>query len=313
MTPSRSPSGPRYAVISVGTNSCRLLIASRGPDGAIRSDYHETRGTRLGEGVDKAGSLKPDAVERTLDAVRDYAVLARGVDTVFGIGTSALRDAADRREFADRFERDAGVGLDVLAGDEEASSSFAGALAGIRAGGLDVPASLSVIDVGGGSTEIAVRTDAADAPRVASLQIGAVRLTESWLKSDPASAAEIERARLVVGSAIAGLPEGVRPAGAIVAVGGTATTAARMLQALDEAPGSGVAVIAAADLAALLKAVLALPTAERKRMRGLPAQRADIFPAGLLIIDEIVRAAGAGSLTVTDSDLLLGYIVRHAS
>ena len=303
----------RYAVISVGTNSCRLLIASRDADGAIRAGYHETRGTRLGEAVDKTRSLKPEAVERTLEAVRDYAALARGVDTIFGIGTSALRDAADGREFADRFEREAGVSLEVLGGDEEASSSFAGALAGLRAGGFDAPVSLSVIDVGGGSTEIARRTNAGDDPRVASLQIGAVRLTEAWLKSDPPSAAEVERARLVIRSGIAELPEAVRPAGAIVAVGGTATTAARMLQALDEAPGSGVAIVAAADLSALLKAVLALPIAERKRMRGLPAQRADIFPAGLLVVDEIVRAAGADSATVTDSDLLLGYIVRHAS
>ena len=103
----------------------------------------------------------------------------------------------------------------------------------------------------------------------------------------------------------------MRPNGAVVAVGGTATTAARMLQAFDDASGSGVATIAAADLAALLKAVLSMPTSERKRLRGLPAQRADIFPAGMLIIDEVVTAAGASSLTITDSDLLLGYVARH--
>ena len=86
-----------------------------------------------------------------------------------------------------------------------------------------------------------------------------------------------------------------------------------MLQALDESSGSGVATIAAADVSALLKAVLSMPTRERLRMRNLPVQRADIFPAGLLIIDEIVREAGVASLAVTDSDLLLGYIARHSS
>lgn len=279
----------------------------------IRPDYHETRGTRLGEGVDTTRSLNADAVERTLAAVRDYAALARGADDVFGIGTSALRDAGDRAEFTRRFERDAGTALTILSGEEEASSSFAGALAGLHAAGADVRDPLSVVDVGGGSTEIATRARESDEPRVASLQIGAVRLTEAWLKTDPPRPSDVERARRVVRAALEGLADDVRPAGKVVAVGGTATTAARMLQALDDASGSAVAAIATADLSELLKAVLALPTSERKRMRGLPAQRADIFPAGLLIIDELVRAAGASQLYVTDSDLLLGYVVRHAS
>ena len=301
----------RFAVISVGTNSCRLLIAVRGADGMLRPDYHETRGTRLGEGVDETRTLRPEAVERTLAAVRDYASLARGSDKIFGIGTSALRDSANRREFIERFEYVGGVQLELLSGDEEASYSFAGALAGLSAGGLDVPAKISVIDVGGGSTEIATRTREKEEPRVRSLQLGAVRLTESSLAGDPPAPADVERARRIIRAELAGLPDDVRPSGAVVAVGGTATTAARMLQAIDESSGSGVATIPAADISALLKAVLSMSTSERKRMRNLPAQRADIFPAGMLIIDELVRAAGVASLAITDSDLLLGYLARH--
>lgn len=312
MTIGRSASTTRYAVISVGTNSCRLLIAERGADGVLRPDYHETRGTRLGEGVDETRTLRSEAIDRTLAAARDYASLARGSDKIFGIGTSALRDSSNRREFTDRFESVAGVKLELLGGDEEASCSFAGALAGLRASGVDVPAKVSVVDVGGGSTEIATRAREKEEPRVRSLQLGAVRLTESSLAGDPPEAADIERARRVIRAELAGLPEDVRPSGALVAVGGTATTAARMLQALDDSSGSGVATIATADLSALLKAVLSMPTRDRMRMRNLPAQRADIFPAGMLIIDEVVREAGVVSLAVTDSDLLIGYIVRHA-
>jgi len=300
-----------YAVISVGTNSCRLLIAVRGADGALRPDYHETRGTRLGEGVDDARNLRTDAIDRTIAAVQAYAALARGSDKIFGIGTSALRDSANRREFTDRFEAEAGTKLKLLSGDEEAMSSFAGALAGMRASGLDIPAAISVVDVGGGSTEIATRSRTGEEPRVRSLQLGAVRLTESSLTGDPPIAADIERARRLIRAELAGLPEDVKPKNAVVAVGGTATTAARMLQALDDGSGSSVATIDAADISALLKAVLSMPTSERKRMRSLPEQRADIFPAGLLIIDAIVREAGVASLAVTDSDLLLGYVARH--
>jgi exopolyphosphatase / guanosine-5'-triphosphate,3'-diphosphate pyrophosphatase len=306
-----SSAATRYAVISVGTNSCRLLIAVRDQDGVLRPDYHETRGTRLGEGVDDAHRLRTDAIDRTIAAVRDYAALARGSDKLFGIGTSALRDSANRREFTDRFEKETGAKLELLSGDEEAISSFSGALAGMRANGLDVPAAISVIDVGGGSTEIATRSRAGEEPRVRSLQLGAVRLTESSLAGDPPSTADIDRARRLIRAELAGLPEDVKPKSAVVAVGGTATTAARMLQALDDASGSGAATIAATELSALLKAVLSLPTSERKRMRGLPAQRADIFPAGLLIIDVVAREADVTSLTITDSDLLLGYVERH--
>src|SRR5580704_2105188 len=83
----------RAAVISIGTNSCRLLIASLGPGGRFTPEYHESRGTRLGEGIAPGKLLEPAAAERTLAAVGDYAALVRLADKTFAIGTSALRDA----------------------------------------------------------------------------------------------------------------------------------------------------------------------------------------------------------------------------
>jgi exopolyphosphatase/guanosine-5'-triphosphate,3'-diphosphate pyrophosphatase len=305
-----SGSGPRFAIISAGTNSCRLLIAVRTAEGVLHSDYHETRGTRLGEGVNESGTLRQEARDRTLAAVADYVKLCAGADRIFGIGTSALRDASNADEFVASFVRIAGVPLEILSGDEEASSSFAGAMCGLKAAGRIVPASVTVVDVGGGSSEFATRVREIDEPRVASLQIGAVRLTERYLTGDPPRVEEIERCRQAIRAAFTALPTDVRPAGAVVAVGGTANTAGRMLQLSDQ--GAGVADIPAADLAALLKATLAMPVRERVRLRGLPAQRADIFPGGLMILDETVRLAEASSLVVSESDLLLGYIARHA-
>ncbi|HXW76669.1 MAG TPA: hypothetical protein VEJ20_04590, partial [Candidatus Eremiobacteraceae bacterium] len=113
----------RYAVISVGTNSCRFLIAAR-IDDAWRVEYHESRGTRLGEGVDASRRLDEGAMARTLDAARDYAKLSAGVDRLSAIGTSALRDAANTQEFLDRFREATGVALVILSGDEEARCSF---------------------------------------------------------------------------------------------------------------------------------------------------------------------------------------------
>lgn len=296
-------------MISVGTNSCRLLLAS-GDAGALHADYHESRGTRLGEGVGASGRLDPEAVRRTLAAVRDYAELARGAQRRFGIGTSALRDAKDSAEFAAEFEHEAGTPLVILSGEEEAASSFEGAVCGLKAAKRTVPACLCVVDVGGGSTEVGLRAAADQAPRYASLQIGAVRLTEKFLTGDPPAAGEIERCRQAIRSALNGL-EAQRPAGTVVAVGGTANTAARMLQLVDESAQTTVADIPAGDLEGLLKAVLSMPTRERKRLHGLPEQRSDIFPAGLMIIAEVVAIAGAQTLLVTESDLLLGYAERH--
>ncbi len=298
----------RDAVISVGTNSCRFLIASY-PGDAPHPEYHETRGTRLGEGVQQRRHLEPAAVERTLDAVRAYATLAHGVRRTYGIGTSALRDAQDAAEFVRRFAEIAGTQLEILSGEEEARCSFAGALCGLASAGRPVPDAVTVIDVGGGSTEFATRSSPTDEPAVASLQMGAVRLTELHLHSDPPSTAEIEHCRSVVRVTLRGLPAAAAPRGMLVGVGGTANTAARMLQLMDERVG--VAEIPAADLSDLLKATISVPVRERLRMRGLPQQRADIFPAGLMILAEAVSSAGARSLVVSESDLLLGYLARH--
>jgi exopolyphosphatase/guanosine-5'-triphosphate,3'-diphosphate pyrophosphatase len=286
------------------------LIAVRNADGVLRDEYHESRGTRLGEQVNESGKLAPEAIERTLAAVADYAKLSAGADRVFGIGTSALRDASNANEFVAAFAQTAGVPLEILSGDEEALSSFAGAMCGLKAAGRIVPPSVTVVDVGGGSSEFATRVLETDEPRVASLQIGAVRLTEGYLTGDPPRVEDVQRCRQAIRAALAGLPADVRPAGAVVAVGGTANTAGRMLQLTDQ--GAKVADIPAADLAALLKATLAMPVRERTRLRGLPSQRADIFPGGLMILDETVRLAEATSLIVSESDLLLGYLERHA-
>ena len=302
----------RYAIISAGTNSCRLLVAvSDDATGVLRAEYHETRGTRLGEGVNERRRLSAEAIDRTLAAVHDYAEIARGAARTFGIGTSALRDAENASTFADGFLKATGVALEILSGGEEAASSFEGALSGLRAAGRTIPAQLTVVDVGGGSTEFATRSAEGQDAAGASLQIGAVRLTERFLTGDPPPSADVERCRQAIRAALRDLPSEVRPRGSLVAVGGTASTAARMLQLIDESTAGGICDVAAADISALLKATLAMPVRERARLRGLPAQRADIFPAGLMIVDETVREAGAASLTVCQADLLLGYVSRH--
>lgn len=299
----------RAAVILIGTNSCRLLIASLGADAGFTPEYHESRGTRLGEGIAPGKLLEAAAAERTLAAVNDYAALARHADRTFAIGTSALREAADAGAFAARVQEITGADLHVLNGDEEAIASFTGACYGLSAAGADVGAVLTVADVGGGSAEIARRDGERLPVRTASLPLGAVRLTERFLVSDPPAADELERCRAAIALSLDGLDDEVRPRGMLAFVGGTAATAVRMLQA-DEY--RGVARVSAAALADLARAVSALNVEQRKRLHGLSAQRADIIAAGLLVLESIAAAAGARQIRIVQADLLTGYLLEHA-
>jgi exopolyphosphatase/guanosine-5'-triphosphate,3'-diphosphate pyrophosphatase len=299
----------RAAVISIGTNSCRLLIATLGPAGSFTPEYHESRGTRLGEGIAPGKLLGPAAAERTLAAVADYAALARHADKTFAIGTSALRDAADTGAFAAHVREIAGADLHVLIGDEEAHASFVGACHGLSEANVAVDAALTVADVGGGSAEIARRDGEGQPVRTASLPLGAVRLTERFLVSDPPTADELKRCRAAIALSLDRLDDEVRPRGMLACVGGTAATTVRMLQAEQI---HGVARVDAAVLADLGRAVTALPVAQRKRMHGLSAQRADIIAAGLLVLESIAAAASAREILIVQADLLTGYLLQHA-
>jgi exopolyphosphatase/guanosine-5'-triphosphate,3'-diphosphate pyrophosphatase len=297
----------RCAVISIGTNSTRLLIA-RVASGALSPEYHESRGTRLGEGLKASAALSPAAVERTLAAVADYARLSHGIDGIYLIGTCALRDASDADRFASRARELVGVPLSVLTGDEEARASFEGALYGLAAAGISVDGSLTVVDVGGGSVEIARRDTPESTPATSSLALGAVTLTERFLGGDPPTAEEVRRCRGTIRLTLGTLDDASRPRGAIVAVGGTATTVTEMLQAdwiVD------VATLPRGDLSDVTNLVASATVAQRRRMHGLPEQRADIVCAGLLVLDEVCEVVAASELLVARTDLLAGYLLMQ--
>ena len=299
----------RAAVISIGTNSCRLLIATVGPGGQFTPEYHESRGTRVGEGIAPGKPLEPVAAERTLAAVGDYAVLARHADKTFAIGTSALREAADAGAFAAQVRDLTGAGLHVLGGDEEAQASYIGAHHGLLAADVVANGALTVADVGGGSAEIARSDGEGTAIRTVSLPLGAVRLTERFLISDPPTSDEIGRCRAAIGLSLEDLAAALRPGVPLAFVGGTAATAVRMLQVEER---NGVARIDAAALGDLCRAVSALSVAQRKKLHGLPAQRADIIAAGLLVLGAIADSARAHEFFAVQADLLTGYLLEHA-
>ncbi len=288
-------------MISIGTNSTRLLIL----DGERVIDAQSV-GTRLGSGLGSDGTLDPAARERTLAAIRDYAgVLRARHATVDVIATSALRRANDAPAFARDVAAITGIEPRVVSGDEEAAYSFAGATWGVPVAGR-----VGVLDVGGGSTELAVGT-VASVERTISLEIGAVRLSErhpELLGARPIDRSSrvtlVARARADADAILAPLA-GFAPFDALLAVGGTVFTAAAML-ARD--PARDGVTISREQRCRLVDDLLARDLQARRAMAHIRPQRADILPAGLIIVDAACERLRIDALQVSHADLLAGYV-----
>ncbi|UQA62128.1 Ppx/GppA family phosphatase [Polyangium aurulentum] len=297
----------RVASIDIGTNSVLLLIAEK-RDGDLVAVVDRATITRLGEGVDKARALSPDATRRTLECLSGYAedIRAAGVSHVEAVGTSAMRDAKGGDAFRKEAARLLGVEPRVIPGSEEAALTFEGALTGL---GLDA-GPVTVVDIGGGSTEIVIGDAASGVEKAESLDIGSVRLTERHVRSDPPTRDELEAARSDARKTIEGA--GLSPRGALVGVAGTVTTIAAY--ARDVVPYDGARVhgmrLSRADVVAAVEALAALPLAERRGLRAIDPKRADVIVAGGILLGEILAWSASDELVVSDRGVRWGLARR---
>jgi exopolyphosphatase/guanosine-5'-triphosphate,3'-diphosphate pyrophosphatase len=296
----------RIAAIDIGTNSTRLLVVDEKAD-HLQVVRQELTPTRLGQGLGESRSLLPEAQERTARAVAEFYTVARsmGSSAVRVFATSAVRDAVNREEFLSRIQSEIGLRPEVLNGETEARFSFLGATRAVGVQGR-----ILVVDVGGGSTEL-VWGEKEQVAVAWSLNIGAVRLTETYLKTDPATEGELRELRAVIRSALRQVePVYLRSETKAVAVGGTATTLAAMGLGLKEYSPDKVQgfILSAQDLRGFLLLLASLPVAERKGLPGLPAARADIILAGTMILQLVQERLELGSYIVSDADSLLGSL-----
>jgi exopolyphosphatase/guanosine-5'-triphosphate,3'-diphosphate pyrophosphatase len=288
------------AVVDIGTNSTRLLVAE--VDGAVRELDRRTIVTRLGEGVDRTGRLGEEPIRRVLDALDTYREGIARADVRTAVMTSAVRDAANGPEFAARVERELHVSARTLTGEEEAHLTYRGATA-LR----DDAEPLLVIDVGGGSTELVVGTHG----RVsfhASTQNGVVRHSERHLHHDPPT-----RAELAALAADVDVP--VAPARAAVAVAGTATSCAAIDLELEPYDATRVEghVLTVERLREILGRLAALPLSERVRVPGLHPDRAPVIVAGVVILLRVLEAYGLDRVEVSERDILWGVALASTS
>jgi exopolyphosphatase/guanosine-5'-triphosphate,3'-diphosphate pyrophosphatase len=305
----------RVAVVDIGTNSTRLLIADV-RDGRVTAELaRESRVTRLGQGVDATGRLDEEAMGRVYAVLDDYRaqIDAHRADATVAVLTSAVRDAANGAAFARTVRDRYGLDARTIGGDEEARLTFLGATSE-RAADAD-GGDIVVIDIGGGSTELVVGRGR-DVRFHVSLQAGVVRMSERHLHGDPPAAAELQAVRDDLASVLSdGVPaparEGVTGA---VAVAGTATSAAAIdlrLVPYDPARVHGH-VLSLDALRAQLDRLAAMTEQERRRVPGLHPDRAPTIVAGLVMLIEIVRAFGLERVEVSEHDILRGAALQRA-
>ncbi|WP_196716840.1 exopolyphosphatase [Actinomyces trachealis] len=291
----------RVAAIDCGTNTIRLLVAdvTRTPDGRVVLEPVERRNqiVRLGQGVDRTGEFDPDALWRTLQAVSGYARKCEelGVQHRRFIATSATRDARNRQAFIDGVLSRLGVEPEVISGQEEARLSFSGSLLGVApVGGAHL-----VVDLGGGSTELALGQETPSA--AVSLNTGSVRITERFLADGVSAAAEVAARAQVRGL----LDEAVKvvdlsTAHCLVGLAGTITTVTSHALGCEGWQPERVsgAVLPVEQVLASCDALLHSTPGEREAMTFLSVGRRDVIAAGALIWSEVVhRVVAATSAT----------------
>jgi exopolyphosphatase/guanosine-5'-triphosphate,3'-diphosphate pyrophosphatase len=304
----------RVAVVDIGTNSTRLLIADVDPaDSSVREVLRRSRVTRLGDGVDRDGTLSEEAARRVFATLAEYRaeIDAHDCTTNMAVLTSAVRDASNGGEFAERVRADYGLDARVLKGEEEAQLTFLGAMSG-RPPALQPTV---VIDIGGGSTEFVIGVGRSAGFHV-SLPAGVVRMSERHIHSDPPAPHELQAlAEDVRAVFLEGLPAEERaPVTRAIAVAGTATSAASIDQELDPYDSSRVHGyrLELATVELLLARLADMHEGARREVVGLHPDRAPTIVAGMILLEEALRAFDLEYAEVSEHDILYGGALRLA-
>ncbi|MCW2989135.1 MAG: Phosphatase [Solirubrobacterales bacterium] len=300
----------RVAVIDVGTNSARLLVADVA-GGRVSPVERRSRVTRLGRGVDLSGRLSAEAIEEACAAIGEYVVAYQelGAESVDAIATSAVRDAENGSAFVAELRERFALSARVLDGAEEARLTYLGATS------EHIPTEPTlVVDIGGGSTELIVGTGA-EISFHTSLQAGVVRHSERHIGSDPPTAVELESlAADVRGLIEVAIPAGIE-AGAGIAVAGTPTSLAAVemeLEPYDPARVHGH-VLSLPSIQRMLSRLASAPLAQRVEIPGLHPDRAPTVVAGVVILIETMRAFGLDRIEASEHDILYGTALAASS
>ncbi len=302
----------RFATIDIGTNSVRLFVGEKHGE-QIQPIHTQLTITRLGQRVDQTGVLQQAAMERTCEAVASYQdVLSDyGIQRVLLLATSAVRDGVNRADFAALVKERTGLSLQILSGDEEAQASFLGAVLALK-GKLDLSQSLSVLDIGGGSTELFYGSTNGQVYGGGSSQVGAVRMTEGYLTEHPITTDQQQRMEDVIKDRLTPLvnqcPQ--TPGMTLIGVGGTVTTVAAMelkLTKYDAMQVTGFR-LTRPMVQDWLARLIWMDMDSRTKLPGMCRGREDVIVAGVSILKLVMEMLTMDEVVVSDGDLLQGAI-----
>jgi exopolyphosphatase / guanosine-5'-triphosphate,3'-diphosphate pyrophosphatase len=302
----------RVAVVDIGTNSTRLLVADVAGGRLERELDRRTKVTRLGDRVDRTGKLDEEAVARVLETCGEYrkAIDRHRAELVVAVLTSAVRDAANGERLREELRRRFSFDAQTISGEREARLTYLGATSW-----REHEQPLLVLDIGGGSTELVIGAGETVEFHV-STQIGSVRFTERHLVGDPPSGAELRECREAVRSELErAVPREFRdrPVDGI-AVAGTPTSFAAIDQRLEPYDRERVHGhrLGREECERILGALAELPLVARRHVRGLHADRAPTIVAGGLILVETMALFGFDSIEVSERDILEGAALEAA-
>lgn len=304
------------AAIDIGTNSIHMVIVQINPAlPAFEIIDTEKSTVRLGERDPQTGELTPVAIARSLSALRRCQEIAkaRRAEQVIAVATSAVREAANGRNFIDLVREQLGLQIDIISGEEEARRIYLGVLSGMA---LENRPHI-IVDIGGGSTEL-ILGDGHEPRALSSTKVGAVRLKELFIHTDPISTAEFEQmqayARGMLEWPLAELKDalviGENPQ--LVGTSGTIESLVRVVtcEALGSCPTSlhGY-VLTLADLEALVVRLRKATYAERVSIPGMSERRAEIILAGAVILRQVMQSLGMTTIKTCERSLREGIVV----
>ena len=306
----------RRAVIDVGTNSVKLLVADVDRHSVVPV-FEESEQTRLGKGLYETHQLQKDAILDTAGAVEQFASVARSKSaaSLRVIATSAARDAVNKRELVDAIKKASGLDVEIISGEQEADLVYQG----VRSDPGLADQRLLILDAGGGSTEFIIGEK--EHPEfIHSFPLGSVRLLESLKPSDPPLPAELERCRdclrtffverihRVVDPYIAKGRDRMQ----LIGTGGAATILARMEYKLDKYHRHEIegALITLDSIRCWMEKLWALPLRERKGIVGLPKKRADVILTGMAIYEAVLEEFGFPTLRASTRGLRFAAVLQ---
>ncbi|GAB5046323.1 Ppx/GppA phosphatase family protein [Thermodesulfovibrio sp. TK110] len=295
------------AVIDIGSNTLRLLIGNIKAN-KINKIYTDRVVTQLGKNLIKKGVITEKAINSSIITLKNFKKISEkfNVSCIIAVGTSALREAKNSLYFCKTVKQSTGIYIHIISGKEEAYYT----LHGVMDEELKEENSVFIIDIGGGSTEWI--HSSRNNFKIGSMPIGALKIKERFLNKEPYSEEEISNAKKFIKEEIRkSLPQ--VKIDRFITTGGTASTLGMINFELSEYIPEKIhmAEIGVAETKQILKKLLSISLKERKKIKGMPSDRADIICAGLLILEEVADYLNAEKLNISENGIMEGIMKNY--